>query len=155
VSAAGAALLAALPDDILSAALRGCCPVEPWVSAMMRARPFTDNAAVHLAARRAFDHLDSDQWREGFIEIGAPAIAPGGESGTRSAAEVALRLYHERFGYPFVSAVRHMVPDELLMRARIRLGNDDVTELRTAADELRRIAAARIDALLERGAGPA
>jgi 2-oxo-4-hydroxy-4-carboxy-5-ureidoimidazoline decarboxylase len=148
-------MLCALPDADLAAALRGCCGMEQWVDRVMARRPFTDDAAVLAAADAAFAGLDLQQWRQGFAAAGDPAVPADGEPGTRAAAELALQLYGERFGHPFVSAARPMDADELLMRIRIRLGNDARAELRTAAAELRRLARTRLERLLQGGAHPA
>jgi 2-oxo-4-hydroxy-4-carboxy-5-ureidoimidazoline decarboxylase len=151
----GSAGMVTLPDDLLAAALHDCCAIDRWVEEVLARRPFRDDAAVLAAADEAFAVLAPEDWRQGLAVAGASVVPAGGEAGTRAAAELALRLYRERFGYVFISGAPHMAADELLMRIRIRLGNDEETELRTACDELRRGARARLSRLLSRGAPPA
>ena len=56
--------------------------------------------------------------------------------------------YRERFGFPFVMAVRGAARAEVLTAFERRLGNDRGTELRTALAEIDRIAQLRLDALV-------
>src|SRR5829696_5323141 len=55
--------------------------------------------------------------------------------------------YRERFGFPFVVCVRDHDKDSILAAARERLRNDPETELRTALDEIARIAHHRLEAM--------
>jgi 2-oxo-4-hydroxy-4-carboxy-5-ureidoimidazoline decarboxylase len=155
VNSSGAGMLTTLPDDMLAAALHDCCAIDRWVDEVLARRPFHDDAAVTAAADEAFAALTREDWQQGLAAAGALVVPADGEAGTRAAAELALRLYRERFGYVFVSGAPHLVADELLMRIRIRLGHDEEAELRTACAELRRRARARLARLLSRGAPPA
>jgi 2-oxo-4-hydroxy-4-carboxy-5-ureidoimidazoline decarboxylase len=123
--------------------LLGICGCRRWAEHVAGLRPFRDVAALRSAADTALDTLTDDDWQEALRAEPDPDIA-GTDDGTRAAAETAVRLYRQRFGYPFVAAGRRMAADELLMRVRIRLGNDPEVELRTAADELRRGVRARL-----------
>ncbi len=57
------------------------------------------------------------------------------------------RDYHEKFGFPFVMAVRGSSRNEILQAFQARLGNDSDTEFRTALAEIHKIARLRLDAL--------
>ena len=110
----------------------------------MRAGPFSDVQSLLRACDAAWDSLGDDGWLDALAS-NAEHVVPDGNDGTRRAAETALRLYRERFGIPFVSAAHSPVADELLMRVRIRLGNDGAAEVRAARDELRRMARQRLE----------
>lgn len=55
--------------------------------------------------------------------------------------------YRDKFGFPFVMAVRGSDRHEILAAFAIRLENDEETEVATAIAEIHKIAALRIEAL--------
>jgi OHCU decarboxylase len=55
--------------------------------------------------------------------------------------------YHDKFGFPFVMAVRNRSRGEILAAFEARLGNDPQTEFRTAIAEIHKIALLRLRAL--------
>ena len=55
--------------------------------------------------------------------------------------------YVERFGFPFIIAVKGRTTAEILSSFEARVGNDRVTELRTAEREVEKIAAIRITSI--------
>jgi len=55
--------------------------------------------------------------------------------------------YHEKFGFPFVMAVRDSGRTEILAVFEARLGNDPDTEFETALAEIHKIARLRLHAL--------
>lgn len=57
------------------------------------------------------------------------------------------RDYHEKFGFPFVMAVRNSSRAEILAAFDRRLGNDPDTEFETALAEIHTIARLRLNAL--------
>ena len=57
------------------------------------------------------------------------------------------RDYHEKFGFPFVMAVRNSNRAEILAAFEGRLGNDPDTEFETALTEIHTIARLRLNAL--------
>ena len=59
--------------------------------------------------------------------------------------------YREKFGFPFVMAVRDSSRGEILDAFERRLGNDPESEFETAIAQIHRIARLRIDALFESG----
>jgi 2-oxo-4-hydroxy-4-carboxy-5-ureidoimidazoline decarboxylase len=144
-------VLDSLPVAMLRARLEHCCGSARWVEAMLQRRPFGTADAVRAAADAAFAALAPDDWRAAFAAADAQVVAAADE-GTRAAAELTLRLYRERYGYPFVVAGRRLAADELLMRVRIRLGNDEESEFGAAREEQRRLTRQRLDELLDSGA---
>ncbi|MCH7821074.1 MAG: 2-oxo-4-hydroxy-4-carboxy-5-ureidoimidazoline decarboxylase [Proteobacteria bacterium] len=55
--------------------------------------------------------------------------------------------YHEKFGFPFVMAVRHSSRAEILAAFENRLGNDHEIEFETALSEIHNIARLRLRAM--------
>lgn len=131
-------------DDALDAALQHAGGGASWAAAVLRQQPFADLDALLRACAAAWDVMSAEEWEAALAANAEETLPPGAEE-TRRAAAVALRLYRERFGIPFVSAVHSPVADELLMRVRIRLGNDPAAELDAARSELRRIVRQRLE----------
>jgi 2-oxo-4-hydroxy-4-carboxy--5-ureidoimidazoline (OHCU) decarboxylase len=140
-------VLNSLSDSALRSELLECCGSSVWAREVAARRPFNDAQDVLSAADAAWSAMDDYDWREAFDALGEQPSADGDE-GTRNAANVALTLYRQRFGLPFVSAARNSMADELLMRVRIRLGNDAATEWKLACDEQRRATRLRLNRLL-------
>ena len=57
------------------------------------------------------------------------------------------RDYHDKFGFPFVMAVRNSGRAEILSVFESRLGNDPSTEFETALTEIHRIAKLRLETM--------
>lgn len=94
------------------------------------------------AGHGAFEQIEPADWRGALEALAITDPGPGDEA-TRAAARVALQLYRERFEIPFVSAALTSSAEELLMRVRIRLGNDRAAEEDAAREEVRRIVGSR------------
>ncbi|RJS93854.1 2-oxo-4-hydroxy-4-carboxy-5-ureidoimidazoline decarboxylase [Salinisphaera sp. Q1T1-3] len=58
------------------------------------------------------------------------------------------RAYTDRFGFPFIIAVKGMTRQDILVAMRARLENDAATERARALTEIHRIAHARLAALM-------
>lgn len=142
--------LRSLSDARLVAALEACGATPAWAAAVARRGPFTDDAALCAALDDVLARLDDDEIALALAAVPPPSI-PAGDPDAAEAARLALRLYHDRFGYPFVSAIAAPTTDELLMRVRIRLGNDPEPEGRAAREHLRRLVRARLQQLLDDG----
>lgn len=143
-------VLNSLGESALRQELSECCGSAVWVREVAEQRPFADAQQLLAAAETAWSVMDDYDWREAFDALGSLAALEGDE-GTRNAAQVALTLYGQRFNLPFVSAARSSMADELLMRVRIRLGNDAATEWKLACDEQRRTTRARLNRLVTGG----
>jgi 2-oxo-4-hydroxy-4-carboxy-5-ureidoimidazoline decarboxylase len=138
----------AMPEDELRPELRHCCASARWVDTVAAARPFASADALLQCGDRAFEDLGDEDWLEAFADAAVRALNTG-DDGTRSATRVALRLYEERFGYPFVIA-EQLGGEELLMRVRIRLGLEPAAQMRASRWEQRRLTHTRLQRLIER-----
>lgn len=63
------------------------------------------------------------------------------------------RAYGERFGHPFIIAVKGHTPDTVIAAMQARLGNSPGEERRTALQQVYRIARFRLEALVEDAPG--
>jgi 2-oxo-4-hydroxy-4-carboxy-5-ureidoimidazoline decarboxylase len=137
--------LASLTDAQLGDALEQCGMTARTARAVLRHRPFADDAALYSAIDDVIVNLDDAELARGLDAVPPPA-AEHGHPDARTAALLAIRLYRERFGYAFVSGVEAPTAEELLMRVRIRLGNDPEPEGRAAREHLRRAIRVRVQA---------
>lgn len=147
-----------------------CCGSEKWARLMIEARPFADVAALINQAEEIWLNLATEDWLEAFAahpKIGARKAAPkqqaqsaewsqGEQSGTHAAADSVLdelteanRLYEKKFGFIFIVCATGKSAKEMLELCRQRLSNDANSEIRTAADEQRKITEIRLKKLLE------
>jgi 2-oxo-4-hydroxy-4-carboxy-5-ureidoimidazoline decarboxylase len=129
--------------------LKRCCPNEKWIDAVVAGRPYLNDTSLLRHIEDAFHLIGDDEWIAVFRAAGDPEVMDV-DGGTRSATLVALKLYHERFGYPFVVAAEQLGGEELLMRVRIRLGLEPNAQLRASRAEQRKIAQTRLRRLLEK-----
>lgn len=150
MSTSAACRLDGLGEEALREALLGCCASREWVRRMLLARPFGSDDAAMRAADAAWPALDDPDWIEAF-EGAALEAAADDATGTAAAVNVALDLFRERFGYPFVIAAPGPTSEELLMRVRIRLGLEPDAQMRASRAELRRLALARLERIMETG----
>lgn len=161
--------LNALPAEKAERELRTCCGSAEWARRMAAARPFRDRESLLERADAAWWALDEAGWREAFRSH--PRIgerkADAGQTGreqawsageqsavttaadaTRDALAEGNRAYEARFGYIYIVCATGRSADELLALLRSRLANDPATEIRTAAEEQRKITRIRLDKLL-------
>ncbi|HSJ23393.1 MAG TPA: 2-oxo-4-hydroxy-4-carboxy-5-ureidoimidazoline decarboxylase [Longimicrobiales bacterium] len=137
-----------MSDDALRMQLLQCCGSVRWADAVIMRRPWATGGGLLEAADAAFDGLPDDAWLEALRAEASPE-AVGGDDGARAAAATAMELYARQFGWPFVSPTPREPAEPLLMRVRIRLGNEPAAAQRAARDELRRAARTRLQRLLE------
>jgi 2-oxo-4-hydroxy-4-carboxy-5-ureidoimidazoline decarboxylase len=142
------AAINAMSDEELHRELRHCCASTRWIVMVAAARPFASADALLEHAASALDKLGVDDWLEAFAGAAIREL-PSGDEATRNATRVALRLYEERFGYPFVVA-EQLGSEELLMRVRIRLGLEPDVQLRASRTHQRRLTHARLQRLIGR-----
>ncbi len=69
----------------------------------------------------------------------------------RAELAAANREYEQRFGYTYIVFATGKSAEEMLALARERLRNDPDVELRTAAEEQRKITRLRLEKLLGKG----
>lgn len=163
-------ILDSLGDSETAAALRRCCGSSRWVAGMMAARPFGSARRAKEQADRIWNALDRADWLEAFdhhprigertavVEQDAAATAWSSQEQSRLAdaadgvkAELARANadYERRFGFIYIVCAAGRSAEEMLATARARLGNDDDTELKVAAEEQRKIMQLRLSKLLE------
>jgi 2-oxo-4-hydroxy-4-carboxy-5-ureidoimidazoline decarboxylase len=162
--------LNAAPSSEFVAALGGVFENAPWVAASVAGRrPFGGLAELYAAMRDTV--LDTDEERRLDLLRGHPELAgAAARSGNMTADSVAEqgsaglnrlspnrvrlfdelnRAYRERFGFPFIVCVRRHGGDSLLGEFQRRVGLTPELERKTALDEVFRIAALRLDMLVE------
>lgn len=138
--------LNSLPDDVLFRRLREVGGSGGWARRVAEQRPFQSAGALIAAGDDAWLEIEHDDWLEAFAARTA-SVPDDADAASSAAAQVALDLYRERFGYPFVTSAQSRAADELLMRVRIRLGNEPDAEWSIACEEQRRSARLRLTAL--------
>jgi OHCU decarboxylase len=158
--------LNALPAAEFVARLSGVFEHSPWVAeAVLPGRPFADVAALHGAMVAAVRSAGTDAaltLLRAHPELArrAPLTAEsaaeqGGMGLDRLAEDEAVRFealnlaYRERFGFPFIIAVRGQRDRAAILAALTgRLAHDAPTELAAALAEVAKIARFRLDDLI-------
>ena len=146
-----------------------CCGSKRWAHAMTDARPFDSLDEVLAEADRVWWSLNEADWLEAFRahpKIGEKkaATTQSAEAQKWSAQEqsgVALASaqtiselaerngeYENRFGFIFIVCASGKSSEEMLAIINDRMRNDTQTELRTAAEEQRKITRLRLEKLL-------
>ena len=162
-----AELNAMAPQDF-TATLGGVFEHSPWVAARAASRrPFDDVAGLHRALCAVVDEASEAEQRallRAHPDL-AGRMARAGTLTPDSAAEQAglgldrlldeeferfdslNRAYREKFGFPFIAAVRRHDRHSLLAAFEVRLRHDPTSEHRVALDEVALIARFRLQAL--------
>ncbi|MBR9990872.1 MAG: hypothetical protein KFH98_14015 [Gemmatimonadetes bacterium] len=138
-----------LAESQLFSTLEQCDLVEAAARAVLERGPFPDDDALCAAVDSVILGLDDPTLTQALEAVPAPSVERG-DPDAHAAALLAIRLYRDRFGYPFVSGVATPTAEELLMRVRIRLGNDPEPENRAAREHLRRHVRRHIQAAQDR-----
>lgn len=168
-SDAALAELSRLPQDAFVARLDGIFEHSAWIAERAwRAGPFDSIDALHAAMCQVVDAAASSE-QLGLIRAHPELAGKEAEEGTLTTAstgeqrgagldqcskEELQRLrslnkdYADRFGFPFVVAVKGLTRHQIMDRVEARLANDRDTEIRTCLNEIGRIARFRLDALL-------
>ena len=127
--------------------------------------PFADRAALIAAFDQAAAGLDDDAalallrahpvlgatgpMARASQEEQASAGLSDIEQDRRDRLGLDNALYLERFGFPFIIAVRGLTVDEIAEALATRLGNTAGVERTTAMQQVRKIAALRIEQLVQ------
>ena len=157
-------LSAASRDEVL-AMLASCCGSRRFSSNVEERRPFASERDFLRTVEDSFEDLLPHDWLEAFAahprlgDRGATGRAAS-EQGTALAAppgvleqlREANAAYEKRFGFIFIACASGRPADALLANLEERLTNPPAVELRTAADEQRKITRLRIKKLLAEGA---
>jgi 2-oxo-4-hydroxy-4-carboxy-5-ureidoimidazoline decarboxylase len=142
-----------------------CCGSTSWARAVAMRRPVDDATSLLALSDKEWWSLEASDWMEAFSKhprIGerkAPLtassqsaawsaqeqrkVADDGESAQLALAE-GNREYERRFHRVFIVCASGKSASEILENLRRRLGNDDSTELREAAEEQRKITNLRL-----------
>lgn len=162
-----------MPADAFVAALGGIFEHSPWVAAAVEPqRPFDSIDALHRAMVSAVETA-SDERRLALInahpELAGKAAVRGeltAES-TREQSGAGLdqctqqefdtlqrlnRTYRERFGFPFILAVRGYDRRGIIANFEARVHKSRDEELRTSVAQISRIARLRLDELIDASA---
>jgi 2-oxo-4-hydroxy-4-carboxy-5-ureidoimidazoline decarboxylase len=155
------------------ARLGGIYEHSPWVAERaFRARPFASidslhaamNAAMHAATRdeklalnRAHPELLCKLEAARLTESSRGEQAAAGldrcTPEQKARMQALNRAYGEKFGFPFIVAVKGLDWGAIVERIEARLGNSPEQEFETALAEIGRIALFRLEAMT-RGAAP-
>ncbi|MFC5799661.1 2-oxo-4-hydroxy-4-carboxy-5-ureidoimidazoline decarboxylase [Streptomyces formicae] len=136
------------PSGAAETALLACCGSRRWGRRIVAHRPYPDLDALLAAADEAGYDLGSADLDEALGDECSSGLHPGAPTAAHTALRAALTAYESRFGHAFVICLDGFRPDEqpdqVLAAIRSRLGNDPDEERVVAADELRRLARARL-----------
>jgi OHCU decarboxylase len=161
--------LNALPPHAVEPLLAACCGAPGWVRGMLARRPFASRDALLEASDAVCAKLSSDQWLAAFAHHprigeqhaatavsetaqrwseGEQSDATRGDDSLQDRLREAQRQYEMRFGYIFIICASGRSAPEIMGELEARLNNDHHTELRTAAEEQRRITRLRLEKLV-------
>jgi OHCU decarboxylase len=162
--------LNALETDAFGARLAHVFEHAPWVAKRAAARrPFADRAGLHramvdvidaaseaerLALLRGHPDLAGKAAIAGDLTADSKREQQGAGLDRLTSAEYdrfhALnRTYKERFGFPFILAVKGKSKDDILAAFALRAGNERLAEFREALGQVGRIAGFRLADLVE------
>lgn len=165
MAAVDLATVNAMTADAFASAFGAVLEDSPHLAEAAAARrPFADVEAVAAAFADVVLSLREDEALAllgAHPELGAKrpmaaaSVAEQASAGLPDAeADLQARLaagnaaYRERFGFPFIIAVRGRTPAEIVAVLEQRVGNDREAELDTALDQVCAIARLRIDQLV-------
>jgi len=158
-----------MPAAEFVAMLGGVFENSPWVAEQAFAgRPFADIAALHaamvgvvrgapreaqLGLLNAHPELAGKEAQTGTLTADSTAEqrSAGLNALTRAEMERVGRLnraYRDRFGFPFIIAVRRHTKEGILVEFERRIRNDAQTELQECLEQVFIITRLRLDALV-------
>ncbi|WP_438818602.1 2-oxo-4-hydroxy-4-carboxy-5-ureidoimidazoline decarboxylase, partial [Streptomyces venezuelae] len=138
---------AALPAEA-EALLLSCCRSHRWAERVAAHRPYPTVEALLAAADEAGYDLSRPDLDEALAAESSALPHPDAPPAARTALRAAHAAYESSFGHAFVISLDGVRPgerlDQVLAGIRSRLGNEPEEERVVAADELRRLARARL-----------
>jgi allantoicase len=158
-----------LPAEQARKALLDCCGSIAWADQLTSQRPFAEQANLFESADRIWTHLDQKEWlrairhhppigskrgkskqsgTERNWSAGEQSVAQKSSPETLAVLAAANQAYQATFGYVFLICATGKSGDEILQSLQQRLANDPETELRVAAEEMRKIMRLRLEKLL-------
>ena len=152
--------------DAFAAAFGAVFEDSPWAAeAAWQSRPFGSAARLAEALFEAVRNAGTDRQlsllrahpelgaRKPLAEFSAREQAGAGlqrEQGEQAVLLADLnRRYRDRFGFPFILAVKGLDPDKIIECFRARLENDPGDEFNECLEQVFRIAAFRLEDLLD------
>ncbi|THA46630.1 2-oxo-4-hydroxy-4-carboxy-5-ureidoimidazoline decarboxylase [Streptomyces sp. A1136] len=144
----------ALPHDTAHAALLHCCGSGRWAHRMAVHRPYPDLPALLAAADEASYDLSQGDLTGALARECSAELAHGAPYAALLALDAARAEYERTFGHAFVICLDGHPPEEradaLLAAIRRRMAHETDEERAISADELRRLAQARLVRMLDR-----
>jgi len=158
----------AMSDDAFVEHFGGVLEDAPYLAAdVATCRPFVDASALAGAFGDVVRSLEPDAalilllahpelgarrpMAAASVEEQASAGLPDAEATLRHRLAEGNAAYRQRFGFPFILAVRGRTPSEIVDVLEARLANDRDRELAAALDEVCAIARLRVDQLVDAG----
>ncbi|MEV7612338.1 2-oxo-4-hydroxy-4-carboxy-5-ureidoimidazoline decarboxylase [Streptomyces sp. NPDC089799] len=141
----------AAPAEAAERVLLRCCGSRRWAHRVAAHRPYPDLGALLAAADEASYDLRQADLTEALSAELPSELHEGAPYAAHLALDAAHAEYERKFGHAFVicldghPAEEH--PDAVLAGIRQRMGHEEEEERAVAADELRRLARARLAAL--------
>jgi len=149
------------------ARLDGIYEHSPWIAErVFAARPFASRDALHAAMQRTMHGASHDEQLAlirahpellGKLEAAQLTEASRGEqagagldrctAAQKSRMQALNQAYREKFGFPFIVAVKGLGWAGIIEHIEARLGNTREVEFATALQEIGRIARFRLEAL--------
>ena len=154
-----------LPADEAAREILPCCGSRAWANGMAAQRPVADVATLLATSDRIWRDLPTADWLEAFQShprIGETRIplessarsedwsaqeqrhAAQSDDSLKQALAKGNREYEQKFQRIFIICATGKSADEILANLQKRLNNDEVTELREAAEQQRHIAQIRL-----------
>ena len=155
--------------DELEHALGGVFEHSPWIAARaLEARPFASVEALHAAMVAVVRRASRDEQLAllgAHPDLAGRAARAGALTNASAAEQSSAGLdrlddqeyerfgrlnaaYREKFGFPFIIAVRHHDKKQILAAFETRLGNTASQELETALSQVFEIARMRLISLI-------
>ncbi|MGA5423107.1 2-oxo-4-hydroxy-4-carboxy-5-ureidoimidazoline decarboxylase [Streptomyces lavendulocolor] len=144
----------AAPAAAAEAALLACCGSRGWARLIAAHRPYPTLDALLAAADEASYDLSGADLDEALADEASAGLPPGTPTAAHTAWEAAHARYESRFHHAFVICLDGHRPEEQLNQAlsaiHLRMSHPPEKERVIAADELRRLARARLSRLIGR-----
>ena len=158
-----------LDDEAFISLLGGVYEHSPWVpAAILELRPFASRAALEAAMSEVVEQAPEEDTLAlicAYPELGGPAAVEGRLDAASAREQNAAGLdrcspeafaelaalngrYLERFGFPFVLAVRGHDPASVIAELQRRLEQDKASEVAESLRQIERIAGLRLQALI-------
>ncbi|MFG2717246.1 2-oxo-4-hydroxy-4-carboxy-5-ureidoimidazoline decarboxylase [Streptomyces sp. NPDC048416] len=138
----------AASDGAAQAALLACCASRRWALRIAAHRPYPDLGSLLAAADEASYDLSVGDLAEALAAESSPGLHDSAPRAAHTALAAAHAAYESSFRHAFVICLDGVDPaehlDRVLTGIRVRMTNEADEERSIAADELRRLARARL-----------